>query len=58
MYTQANNYELGREYARKALKLAVVLGNHYIETKMIETLYILNYYEGRLNESIEKVLPK
>ncbi len=44
MYTQANNYELGREYARKALKLAVVLGNHYIEAKMIESLYILNYY--------------
>jgi hypothetical protein len=44
MYSRANNYEMSRQYARKALRLAVVLSNVYYEAKMVEALYILNYY--------------
>jgi len=58
MYCLINCYEESRAYARKGLKLAVVLNNEYFETKMIESLHILNYYEGRLNECESKLLSK
>lgn len=58
MYCMINSYEESRVYARKSLKLAVVLNNQYLETKMIESLHILNYYEGRLTECESKLLSK
>ena len=49
LYLRLCDYSKSRDYARKALKLAVVLGDSYQESKMIEALGKLNYYEGRLN---------
>lgn len=49
LYCALKNYEQSRLYARKSLRLAVVLGDDYHEVKMIENLSMLNYYEGRLN---------
>jgi hypothetical protein len=44
MYCGAKKYEDSRQYARKCLRLAVLLDNTYAESKMIENLSILNYY--------------
>lgn len=49
MYCLSKHYEQSRSYARKCLRLAVILEDEYAENKMIENLSILNYYEGRLN---------